>query len=61
MLLAYLVASLAVGLFGAYIWSSNGFANICIKTVLSIYTIWTTGLLLGQIAIHVQHTALRLF
>jgi len=61
MLIAFLVASLCIGLFMSYIWSSNGFANTAIKMGFSVYTLWTAALLLGVLAPMVTSSNMRLF
>lgn len=61
MLITYLIVSLLIGLFMSYIWSSNGFRNTAIKTVFSVYTLWTAALLLGVLAPLVSTASMRLF
>jgi len=61
MLITYLIASLLIGLFMSFIWSSNGFRNTAIKTVFSIYTLWTAALLLGVLTPMVTAAGVRLF
>lgn len=55
MFITYLIVSLVMGLFMAYIWSSNGFLNTCIKLGFSLYTIWTAALLLGASWHYIQN------
>jgi len=53
MFITYLIVSLLLGLFMTYSWSSNGFANTCIKVVFTLYTIWTAFMLLGVAWSHI--------
>ncbi len=53
MLITHLIVSLLLGMFMSYIWSSNGFANVCIKMVFTLYTVWTGFMLLGASWSHI--------
>jgi hypothetical protein len=61
MLIAFLATSALMGLFISYIWSSNGFANVCIKMVFSFYTLWAMLLLAGSLWPLVNNGSMRLF
>jgi biotin transporter BioY len=54
MFITYLIVSLVMGLFMAYIWSGKGFPNMLIKLFFMCYTVWTAALLLGASWHHIQ-------
>lgn len=46
----FIIASILIGLFLSYIWSSNGATNTLIKTAFTAYTLWAVIMLLVALA-----------
>lgn len=60
MLITYLIVTLIVGLFMSFIWSSNGGANVLIKMLFTVWTIWTGFMLLTQLGTFTFTNGMRL-
>ena len=50
LIISFVAASLVLGLFLSYIWSSNGWANTATKVMFSLYTLFAAAMLLGILA-----------
>lgn len=60
MLLAFIIYSLIVGVFGTFIWSSAGAANLLIKMVLAAYTVFALVVLCTFLAPLINTGVIRL-
>ena len=61
LIISFVAASLVMGLFLSYIWSSNSWANTALKVVFSLYTLFAAAMLLGILAPLVAASGLKLF
>ena len=61
LIISFVAASLVMGLFLSYIWSSNGWANTALKVVFSLYTLFAAAMLLGILAPLVAASGMKLF
>lgn len=60
MIIAFIAASIVLGMFFAYIWSSSGALNTLVKMLCTIYTLWAILMMLGQLTPLINNGTLRL-
>lgn len=61
MLIAFLFVSFIIGLFVSYLWSTNGFTNVALKIIFSVYSLWAAALILAHLVPAITASGMRLF
>ena len=60
MFITYLIVSTLLGIWISFIWSSNGAMNCAIKTLFSVWTLWSMATLFSVIWPLIQSGQIKL-